>query len=183
VTNAPVSVEVSSDDWIWRKTEVPTGSPAGSVGALVSWDGGLVDLDMALLMAGDWSSPQPGQRIELPASNFFHAGYTDPAGASVTLRAAYEPDSIVFYGPKLPLETGRYSIELVFDSPAPAATVLGRFNLRWSGQEEGGWVPVLKGKQAVAVFEQTTNLPVFLAFEFMRAADIRIRSVVLTRLE
>jgi hypothetical protein len=183
VTNAPLSVEVSSDDWIWSKTDVPAGSTAGSVGALVAWEGGSVDLDMALLMAGDWRSPQPGQRIELPASNFFHAGYTDPAGESVTLRAAYEPDSIVFYGPKLPLEAGRYSLELVFDSPAPSGTVLGRFNLRWSGQEEGGWVLAVKGKRAVAVFEQKTNLPFFLAFEFLRAADIRIRSVGLTRLE
>lgn len=183
ITNAPVAMEVDSSDWRWQKVEVPTGVRLGSVGALLGWESGSVDLDMGLLVAGDWSSPERGQRIELPASNFFHAGYTDKAGECVILRAAYEPDSIVFYGPKLPLEAGRYFIELVFDSPSPPGTPLGRFNMRWSGREERDWMPVLNGSPAAGVFEQESNLPVFLAFEFLRAADIRIRKVILTRLQ
>jgi hypothetical protein len=122
-----------------------------------------------------------GQSVELPAACFFHAGQTDRKGKWVTLRAAYEPDSIVFYGPKLPLEPGTYSAELIFDSPASIGTLLGQINIRWEGNETGHWAPVRQGLPAVAHFTQKDNRPFFVAFEFLRTADIRIRCVELTR--
>jgi len=182
-TNAPVKMDVASSEWTWKKAGLPSGAGAAGVGAVFAWDDGSVDIDMAFLMAGDWAGPEPGESLELPAANFFHAGYTDGAGEWVVFRAAHEPDSVVFYGPKLPLETGRYSAELVFDSPAPAGTVLGQFNIRWLGREDSAWIPVKKGSRAVAVFQQPSNVPFFLAFEFFRAADIRVRSVMLKRME
>ncbi len=180
-TNAPTTLVVASPEWTWTKVAIPTGAGVAGVGAAVSWAEGRVELDSAILAGGDWSSPAPGQSVEWPAVCFFHAGASDRQGRWVELRAAYEPDAIVFYGPKLPLDPGTYSVELLFDSQAPAGTLLGQFNIRWAGNETDHWVPVKQGLPAVARFEQKDNRSFFVAFEFLRAADIRIRSVVLTR--
>ena len=183
VTNVPAIMDVASPDWTWKRVRIEAGTGSAGVGAVFSWESGSVEVDMALLTAGDWSSPAPGQSVDLPAVCFFHAGYVDRALEWVTLRAAYEPDSIVFYGPKLPLERGRYSAELIFDSQARAGTGLGQINIRWGEGESSAWTPVSQGKRAVVVFDQKDNRPFYLAFEFLRATDIRIRSVTLTRLE
>ena len=181
VTNAPVDLDVAAQDWIWERIEIPQGSGADGVGAIFSWKQGVVDLDSAILAEGSWASPAPGASVELPAACFFHAGHTDRSGEWVTLRAAYEPHSIVFYGPKLPLDKGVYAAEFVFQSDAPAGTVLGQFNIRWAGDETNGWSKVIAGKPAVLTFDQKDNRPFFAAFDFFRAADVRIKSVRLTR--
>jgi hypothetical protein len=181
VTNSPSEFDVASRDWMWTKVDIPAGAGAAGVGAVFTRAKGAVNLDQAILTAGDWQSPAPGERIELPAACFFHAGHTDRKGEWVTLRAAYEPQSIVFYGPKLPLEKGTYSAGLVFESEAPAGTLLGRFNIRWDGNETEGWTHVTVGLPSVLTFEQKDNRPFLVAFEFLRAADVRIRSVILVR--
>jgi len=181
VTNPPVRVEVASSHWVWETIPISMGSGVAGVGAVFSWAEGAVDLDSIILTAGDWMSPEPGASLELPASDFFHAGYTHPEERSVTLRANYEPSSIVFYGPKLPLEAGVYSIELVFDTPATAGTLLGEFNIRWRGDETDHWTPVEAGARAIRQFEQKDNRAFFLAFSFQRSADVTIRKVVLRR--
>jgi len=160
---------------------IPRGIGVTGVGAFVGWGSGAVDLDSIILSAGTWKSPEPGASLELPASDFFHAGYTMPEARSVTLRAKYEPSSIVFYGPKLPLEMGTYSIEFVFDSPASAGTLLGQYNIRWNGNETGNWTPVLAGSRATSTFAQKDNRAFFLAFNFARAADVTVRKVMLKR--
>jgi len=180
-TNIPVSVEIAAPDWKWEKISIPSGHEVTGVGAVVGWARGKIDLDSIILSAGDWRGPAPGARLELAASDFFHAGFSRPEEGSVTLRANYEPDSIVFYGPKLPLETGFYSIELVFDSPAVKGTELGQFNIRWNGDESGNWTPVVAGGEAIGRFEQKDNRAFFMAFHFQRAADVTIRKVILSR--
>ena len=101
----------------------------------------------------------------------------------MALRQDHEPDAIVLYGPKLPLEKGRYSAEIVFESQAPNGLVLGQFNIRRRGDDKDGWAPVVSGSRAVADFEQKDNVTVFVCFQFQRAADMTIRSVLLTRRE
>jgi len=183
VTNAPSSVEVNSADWDWQSVPIPDVDRVSSAGVRLAWDDGRMDLDTVQLVAGRWAGPAKGKRVELPAACFFHAGFMDPAGEWVTLRAAYEPKSIVFYGPKLPLDKGSYSVELIFDSPAMAGTPLGQFNVRWIDSDKSGWVPVTAGdSSSVTNFEQLENLPFMVAFEFFRVADIRIRKVILTRI-
>lgn len=181
-TNQPVKVEIAAQDWSWEKISIPSGTGVTGVGAVVGWAAGSVSLDSIILAAGDWVSPLPGTSIELPASEFFHAGYTRMNDHSVTLRASHEPGSIVFYGPKLPLDVGVYSVELVFESPAPAETLLGEFNIRWRGDEQEGWTRVVGGTRAVCKFEQKDNRAFLLAFKFQRAADVIIKKVVLTRI-
>ena len=180
-TNPALRVEVASSNWVWESIPIPEGRGVAGVGAVFSWADGTVELDSIILAAGDWKSPAPGTILELPASDFFHAGYTRPDERSVTIRAKYEPSSIVFYGPKLPLEIGDYRIELVFDSPAKSGTVLGEFNIRWNGDEVDHWTPVVAGARAVYPFVQKDNRPFFLAFNFQRAADVKIKKVVLSR--
>jgi len=182
-TNAPVDLDVDSKDWTWKRVEIPECPRAVGMGAVFFWKSGEVDLDSAILAEGNWSGPAPGKSVVLPAACFFHAGHTDRTGEWVTLRKAYEPHSIVFYGPKLPLDEGLYLAELVFESDAPVGTALGRFNVRWSGDETNGWINVTAGEPAVLAFMQRDNRPFFAAFDFFRAADIRIRSVLLVRQE
>jgi hypothetical protein len=183
VTNPPVSLVVEAPDWIWQTLAIPAGSGVAGVGAVVGWGAGAVALDAIILAAGDWVCPAPGESVEWPASAFFHAGYSDPGNQSVTLRAKVEPSSIVFYGPKLPLDAGLYAIELVFESPAAAGTDLGQFNIRWRGDETQHWTPVVAGGRALSQFKQNDNRPFFLAFQFARNADITISKVVLTRVK
>ncbi len=183
VTNLPVRIDITATDWKWENVSIPPGIGVTGVGAVVRWAEGSVAVDSIILAAGDWMSPKPGSSLELPASEFFHAGFTQPKSRSVTLRARYEPSSIVFYGPKLPLEPGVYSVELVFDSPGLAGALLGHYNIRWRGDETGGWTPVLAGVRAIYEFEQKDNKPFFLAFKFLRVADVTIRKVILTRLK
>jgi len=182
VTNAPTLMDVTSPGWTWNRLDIESGTGAAGVGATIAWASGSCDLDSVLLAAGDWTSPAPGHSLELPAVCFFHAGYSDRAGECVTLRAAYEPDSIVFYGPKLPLDPGRYSAELNFESPALTGTELGQVDVRWEPRGESAKTPVIQGRRSVTCFEQKDNQPFYVAFEFLRTADIRIRSVTITRL-
>ena len=183
VTNPPVRLVVDSPDWTWQSLPIPAGVGVTGVGAVVGWGEGVVVVDSIILAAGDWVSPVPGASLEWPASAFFHAGYTHPETQSVTLRAKVEPSSIVFYGPKLPLDAGLYDIELVFDSPAAAGTGLGQYNIRWRGDETQPWTPAVAGSRAISQFRQNDNRPFFLAFQFARSADMTITKVVLSRIK
>jgi hypothetical protein len=182
-TNLPEQVKIDSPEWKWVSLAIPTGSGVAGVGAVVESADESVELDSIILSAGEWKSPEPGSRLELPASDFFHAGFTRSDGKSVTFRAKYEPSSIVFYGPKLPLDVGRYSIELVFESPAKEGTLLGEYNIRWRGDEADNRVPVVSGTRAVSEFDQKDNRAFSLAFNFQRTADVTIRKIILIRLE
>jgi hypothetical protein len=144
---------------------------------------GSVDIDSVLLCTGEWKGPETGESLNIPAFSFFHAGYIEKESGSVVLRKLYEPDTVAFYGPKLPLEKGRYSTEIVFESGAPVGTVLGSFNVRWRDLETGNSVPVTVGSRAVTIFEQKDNRPFFVAFRFVREADMKISRVIITRIE
>lgn len=183
VTNEPVRVEVNSPGWTWRKVAIPVLPGSRPVDSAVTLETGTVDLDSAILNGGDWEGPGVGATLELPAACFFHAGGTRRDFSQVEFPKDHDPEAIVFYGPKLPLEKGRYSAEIVFESAAPVGTVLGRFNVRWRGHEDDHWVLVKAGSKAVATFEQKENVPFFVAFKFDREADLAISMVRLSRLE
>ena len=102
---------------------------------------------------------------------------------AVVFRRDYDPLAAVFYGPKLPLEPGSYTAEMVFETEAPAGTALGEINARWPGNESTPGLILRAGQPAVLAFTQTSNKPFFLAFRYDRAADMKIRSLRLTRLK
>lgn len=183
VTNSPVMLEMRSPGWTWMNVAIPTRPASLPIEGSMALAAGAVDLDSAILTGGAWAGPRKGEVLDLPAACFFHAGATSRDFEKVEFRKLYDPDAIVFYGPKLPLDKGAYSVELIFESDAPVGTALGLFNVRWSGNEDSHWVSVLAGFGAVARFEQTDNKPFFVAFRFLRQADMSISSVRLRRLE
>ena len=183
VTNSPVMIPVKSTEWTWQKVGIPSKKESTPVDAVLSLESGNVDVDSAILGAGEWKGVQPGESLSLPAVCFFHAGHTERDFSGVVFRKVYESDAIVFYGPKLPLEKGKYSAEVVFETASPAGTVLGQFNARWRGDEEQGMTPVISGSRAVSEFIQKGNEPYFLAFRFIREADLKISRVVISRTE
>ena len=183
ITNAPVMLNVDFGKWAWQRVPIPAKQASVVIGAQLSLESGAVDLDSSILGTGEWKGAAPGESICLPAACFFHAGYTDTNLSSVVFRKAYEPDGIVFYGPKLPLEFGKYSAEIVFESKAPAGTELGQFNIRWRGNENGTMIPLKAGSRAMTVFRQKDNSPFFVAFRYIRESDMVIRNVVISRIE
>jgi hypothetical protein len=95
----------------------------------------------------------------------------------------YDPVSIVFYGPMLPLERGRYQIDLLHSSDAKAGTPLGMFNIRREMREPLTWTDVVAGQPASRQFDQEQNFRFYLEFFYLRNADMDIESVALRRLE
>jgi hypothetical protein len=181
--NAAQAVHVATNRWEWRTVPLQAGVGFGRLGLRLENRAGAVDLDLALLTAGDWRSPRLGETVTLPPSCFFHAGYTAPDLSSIVLRKDYDPVAIVFYGPMLPLEAGVYELELTCAAQAPAGTLLGKFNTRWTGREDEGWTWVRTGAPARRRFIPPSNLPFFLAFVFARNADVEINGVNLTRVK
>lgn len=183
VTNTASVLEINSEAWGWWTVAIPSGSGTKVVSAGFSWDKGSVDLDSASMVAGSWVLPAAAEAVELPAACFFHAGYTERDFSAVVLRKDREPVGSIFYGLGLPLEEGRYTAELVFDSNAPAGTQLGTFSVPRGvvSVPEGKGVfsaPVVVGSRALtAVFSATDVTTVSVAFSYDRTADIRIRGV------
>lgn len=182
VTNAAAAMDVNAPEWVWRRVPIPTQSGSHRVGAVIRLDRGRADVDGLILKCGDWSGPAPGTSLEIPAVCFFHAGYTAPDFQGIVLRKDYDSNGVVFYGPKLPLEQGKYTLEMEFDTQAPGDTPLGRLNVRWRDSDDQNAIPVIAGSRAVCVFQQTNAVPFFMAFEYQRTADMTIRQVRLTRL-
>ena len=182
-TNAPSTLEVRSTAWRWHSVALPVESATRVLTGEFAWTSGAVDLDTASLVAGTWIGPAPGETLDLPATCFFHAGYTAPDLQSVVLRKDFEPAQAIFYGPALPLEPGDYLLELFLESAAAHGTRLGRLFLRGLGGGEKEQIAVAAGEPAKLAFCQADNLPFSLAFEFERAADLTVRSVRLTRLK
>lgn len=176
-------LSVDSGIWTWKELPVPTLGKYSQIAFRAGWKTGHVDLDTAILASGEWMPLSPGESVTLPAPCFFHAGFTDLDRDIVALRSDYDPDAIVFYGPKLPFEAGEYDVEMHTSSAVAPGTVLGQFNMRWTGREDTGWVPVVAGASVTRYhFAQEQNLPLFLAFLFLRNADMEIHKVVFHRL-
>ncbi|HBA82473.1 MAG TPA: hypothetical protein DCZ95_00110 [Verrucomicrobia bacterium] len=181
LTNPLPALSVSSSDWTWQSIQPPTEAAARPLGVVFTPRQGQVDLDSVLLANGAWESPEPGASIDLPAACFFHAGYTSREFDAVVFRRDYDPLAAVFYGPKLPLEPGQYTATVDFDAEAPAGTPLGEINARWPGNESAPGILLKAGQPAVLTISQLNNKPFFLAFRYDRTADMKIRSIRLTR--
>lgn len=183
VTNTASVLEIDSEAWGWQTVAIPSEPGTKVVSADFSWDKGSVDLDSASMVAGFWASLRAAEAVEIPAASFFHAGYTERDFSAVVLRKDREPVGDIFYGIGLPLEEGRYTAELVFDSTAPAGTQLGTFSVpRGAFRVPEGKgvvsVPVVAGLRALTpAFSATDVTTVSVAFSYDRTADIRITGV------
>ncbi len=177
------AVAVEAPDWTWLVIPLPL--PSRDVEAVLEFRpaAGAVDLDMLLTAVGPTLLMRPGERISLPAPLFFHAGYTDLERDAVVLRAETEQDGEPFYGPNLPLAPGRHRLRLGATSDAPAGSPLGSLSVV-CGDAAFGPFPVTAGADTLAEFTiPRKNLPVRIAFDYTRRADVVIERVVLERLD
>jgi hypothetical protein len=189
------TLEIDHDAWKWHEIPAPPPEHYGQIGLSMGLIDGALDLDVALLMAGEWKSPSPGDTINLPAGLFFHAGYTDPDTGGVVFEpqavpAAYrgfDKETVscirgnmgILYGPRLPLESGVYDVDVTFASSAQVGTTLGGFYIR-SGESIVCPTPVEAGAPARARFVQAHSFPVTFNFLYSGKAPIRIESVRFT---
>ncbi len=182
---APAHVlEVQSVDWEWFAVPAPHYAGFAGLELELVLRSGAVDVDLALLTAGKWPLLTPGQKLDLPAALFFHAGHMADSGA-VVLRPAFDAPGIVFYGPKLPLAVGTYELAFDFDCAAPAGLELGVINLEQNEATGAGIaMPVVAGSApAGGRWRQSSNLPFNLVFVYHAAAEMEVRRIVLTRLK
>lgn len=172
----------ASDEWTWM--ELQAGDLPDSIRAEFKAEAlsGRVQLDTALLTAGRRIWLEPGQVAEMPAAVFFHAGYIDYPSGDVVFRAARDPEGPILYGPKLPIAPGRYRIDFICASDAPAGVALGKINIRFNEKETPDWSDVLAGKAASIEFDHPSNLPMSMAFVYSRNADMRVVKIRLVRL-
>jgi hypothetical protein len=181
---------VKEDDWQWLTVPVEQQGPYASLAASLVVASGYVDVDLIIFAGGLWSPPggapwtslTVGQSMVLPASSFFHAGYTDPETMHIVLQPIRDAADIVFYGWRYPLEPGRYRVDLAFESDAPRGTVLGTIlSQDWTGRTVVA--PVMAGAPATGVVERLNNLPVRIGFRFAGRAKVELLELRLSRLE
>ncbi|TAN37822.1 MAG: hypothetical protein EPN23_04725 [Verrucomicrobia bacterium] len=179
VTNG---LSISATNWTWYAVPAVAFLGFAPVGLNLRYASGSVDLDFALLLDGDWSSPVKGQTLELPGAIFFHAGMTDLANGSAVFRVQHDGAGISFYGPKLPLEVGDYRVAVEAASPAAPGTDLGAFNLD-QGTTMLASASVIAGQPAQVRIHIVRNLPINLVFVYSGKADVVLRRVSFARVE
>jgi hypothetical protein len=176
-------VAVSASQWSWITVPLKMTTPYAAVAGRFKTLQGAVAVDMISLIAGTWTAPAPGESLMLPASCFFHAGYTLPLTGEVVLTAGRDPADVVFYGLRLPLEPGVYSAEMIFATTAADGVELGQWMAGSGKTADKKTVPVRAGQPAVCSWDQVDNRPCSLEFRFAGTADLRIRTVRLTRVK
>lgn len=169
--------------WEWQSLCFTNLPPVQNFTSTLARLRGQVDLDTLLYTAGHWEPPQPGQTIHLPAPLFFHAGYTDPQTQSVRLDPDREPNGIVFYGLRLPLDGGRYRVELNFNSPTPVGQVLGSWTLTLEGRPLLPKRTLIAGKASFVIVDLRDNRPIEFRLDYARSAPLAIKELILTRLD
>ena len=184
-TPQPVAVHTSRVDsvaWDWIAIPIDVDPANAELSARLVALSGHVDVDMLMLVAGTWDAPRAGQAVSVPAACFFHAGYSDLKNGCVVLRPDTEPDRTVFYGPRMPINVGPHSAELVISTTAPEMTLLGRADA-YVGLEKVASIDILSGRPAHVAFHADHNLPFELRFTYSRNAQVCLHRVILSHLE
>ena len=174
------SITVKHTQWLWHEAPLDLAEEA-RISTSFRLISGQVDIDTLCLTAGTPFSLAPGESRFLPASAFFHAGFTRQGSQEVELRKQYDPDTTLFYGPYLPLDAGLYQLSFEFRTDAPEGSSLGLLSLRPSKQFRP--VFVTAGRLADATWTQDKNVPLRFEFQYSREANMVIKGLTLTRLE
>ena len=182
-TNATQHVIIDSPDWQWSTVSFAPFDDYDRPAVSCRAEQGTIMVDSLILAAGPWHTPTHDTPLEIPASCFFHAGYTDSDDQAVVLRPNYEPAEEIFYGPHLPLEKGCYRLTMVFASDAIPGTRLGELGLRMSRKLSYLLGNVCAGEDATFTFDVDNNLPVRFGLKYSREAEIRIYKIRIERIE
>ncbi len=177
-------LDIASPDWTWKTIPIPPSTGVTLVGFMVHDLQGAVDFDTAKLVAGPWPALAPGQSITIPAPCFFHAGNIDPVRDTVEFRAGRDREALMLYGPKLPMEPGRYRIESNFTTPAPNGTTVAVWIAACpEGAPEIGRIPLVSGSTlAAGELIIPNNQPFLLALLYFAKDHLSIGPVTVTRL-
>lgn len=175
-------VAVNEDRWRWIGAATPAFTHSRDVTMDLQVLEGRVDVDQVKLAAGPWPAWTPGDQVTIPAPCFFHAGAIDVQKNVVTFRPRRDRSDLILYGPKLPLEPGRYAVSLELESPAEAGTRLGTWIMACPDGEEVGRLDLLVGQPAEAEITIPKNLPFLGAFLYAGTADVDLQSVTIRRL-
>lgn len=176
-------VPIETNEWTWISLPAPDFDGYRALKLRIGKPSGVVHVDYILLTAGEWDlNPAPKKPVTLPAPVCFHAGHIDLDKNSVFFEAGKRTGTM-FYGPKLPLEKGKYRLELRFSAPAPAGTDLGELIVDRCEDQRVGSIPVLAGKPACFDLDQTVNLPLNVVFSYSGKSDMDLTKLIITRLE
>jgi len=175
------TIDLNTADWSWVSVPAPTDD-FSRLSLRLTLQSGTADLCSALLTAG--STVRPGEEgiLVLPALWCFHRGSSNPDKRDVRFRGGIDQPGWALWAPQLPLPPGRYEVSLLFDSPAPAGTVLGSFHFEQFFTEAGRvGIAVTAGAPAGIRFTVRDNLPWKAAFYFYGSADCTIRGLAIRR--
>ncbi|HMP72616.1 MAG TPA: hypothetical protein PKE55_05065 [Kiritimatiellia bacterium] len=175
-----VEREVDAEGWRWVEFPLEVERFRNVQGRLSAREG-MLDVDVALLMAGAWDPPHVGEAVRLPAALFFHAGHIDLEGGGVRFSQERDEARIVLYGPRLPFEAGRYRIGLEIESDAEPGTRLGTLFVKTGMSEEESVLEIRAGDPPQLGHEHPENLPLTVIFVFHREADVMLRGVEFLR--
>lgn len=179
-----VLTAVDSLEWTWVAVPFTRPSAFENLQLEISLAGGAVDVDQFFLAGKTPAMPAAGGSLEMPASAFFHAGFTDAASSSVVLRKDYDPSGSIFYGFNLPLEPGRYRLTLDVAAADASSGPLGKLSvIPVRGKEPVAEVTVAEPGRPSVEFAVTDNHPLRFDFDYSRAADITLQKLTLSRLE
>ena len=171
---------VSGDSWDWVALPLPADGAHGPLSLGIRPLTGAVDADVAGVFMPIDELPLGGSRITLAPSVLFHQGHTNLERQTVVLSPERVPADRVLYGPRLPLQAGRYSLEISSESDAPEGTLLGHVTVGAAG---GATAPLVAGLPWRMDFAHGDNLLFSLAFDYARSAAVEIGAVTLRRVE
>lgn len=175
------SVEAHSRNWVWIESLLPAFADSKDVSAEIAAESGSVDVDMIKLVAGKWDLLTPGETITLPAASFFHAGATDLETGSVCFVPGRDRSDLIFYGPKLPLEPGRYEIAVEVESSSSPGTPLGRWIVACPEGNEIGHMDLIAGQQNRIEVLISNNQPLLCAFLYSGENSLKLAWVRIAR--
>jgi len=140
---------------------------------------GQITLDQLVLGPSQWDPS--ASRIDIHPTAMFHAGHTDLEADAVVLDPERDPATSIFYGPRLPLETGEITVELIFSSSAADGTLLGTFRTRRMPTITE--VEVKAGQPVVLTYSHSARDLFSVEFDYAGSAEVLIKGVTVTRSE
>lgn len=173
-------LSVAGADWDWVSLPLSTDG-YGPVSLLIKPLAGSVDADTAGIFMPEDLLPLDGPVITFPPAIFFHAGYTDLEKRTVVFSPERVPARKVLYGPRLPLQAGRYTMTVDYESPAAEGTLLGSFSAGDGDDEATG--SLVAGLPFELDYAHRYNRLFSLGFEFSRNAPVGIGTITLRRTE
>lgn len=176
------TLNVSSTNWVWLDAPIPSFAHAQDVAVIMQATRGEVDVDMIKLGAGIWSPPAPGETITIPGPCFFHAGAIDMERNAVGFRPDRDRSDLILYGPKLPLEAGRYAVAVEIETEAASGTPLGQWIMACPEGVEIGRIDLSAGSPSQTTIDVPNNLPFLGAFLYAGKAPLYFKSLSITRL-